>query len=151
LPTISAGSWPISSRGFKRWGGFVVRILPPHCSFRSRSVSHWGLRSSGENFSTRNSPANPRLRHQRSLKPDKMLKKSLFSPAQPRCAKTHLSPSSVLASLRGSTYRSVRLASSLAAALLNGLFEHPVGVCASSLRRAGHQSSAHLSDIPTAC
>jgi hypothetical protein len=32
----------------------------------------------------------------------------------------------VLASLRGSTYRSVRLASSLAAALLDGLFEHPV-------------------------
>jgi hypothetical protein len=31
-----------------------------------------------------------------------------------------------LASLRGSTYRSVRLASSLAAALLSGLFEHPV-------------------------
>jgi hypothetical protein len=35
------------------------------------------------------------------------------------------SASSVLASLRGSTYRSVRLASSLAAALLNGHFEHP--------------------------
>ena len=35
------------------------------------------------------------------------------------------SVSFVLASLRGSTYRSVRLASSLAAALLNGLFEHP--------------------------
>jgi hypothetical protein len=34
--------------------------------------------------------------------------------------------SAVLASLRGSTYRSVRFASSLAAALLNGLFEHPV-------------------------
>jgi hypothetical protein len=33
--------------------------------------------------------------------------------------------SGVLASLRGSTYRSVRLASSLAAALLNSLFEHP--------------------------
>jgi hypothetical protein len=33
--------------------------------------------------------------------------------------------SSVLASLRGSTYRSVRLAFSLAAALLDGLFEHP--------------------------
>jgi len=33
--------------------------------------------------------------------------------------------SGVLASLRGSTYRSVRLASSLAAALLDGLFEHP--------------------------
>jgi hypothetical protein len=35
------------------------------------------------------------------------------------------SASGVLASLRGSTYRSVRIASSLAAALLNGLFEHP--------------------------
>ncbi len=54
-----------------------------------------------------------------------MLKKSLFSPAQPRCAKTHRSPGFVLASLKGSTYRSVRIASSLAAALLNGLFEHP--------------------------
>ncbi len=31
----------------------------------------------------------------------------------------------VLASLRGSTYRSVRLASSLAAALLNAHFAHP--------------------------
>jgi hypothetical protein len=31
----------------------------------------------------------------------------------------------VLTSLRGSTYRSVRLAFSLAAALLDGLFEHP--------------------------
>ena len=37
------------------------------------------------------------------------------------------SASGVLASLRGSTYRSVRLASSLAAALLDGLFEHPAG------------------------
>jgi hypothetical protein len=37
------------------------------------------------------------------------------------------SASGVLASLRRSTYRSVRLfASSLAAALLDGLFEHPV-------------------------
>jgi hypothetical protein len=35
------------------------------------------------------------------------------------------SASGVLASFRGSTYRSVRLASSLAAALLGGLFEHP--------------------------
>ncbi len=34
------------------------------------------------------------------------------------------SASGVLASLRSSTYRSVRLASSLAAALLDGLFEH---------------------------
>jgi hypothetical protein len=35
------------------------------------------------------------------------------------------SASGVLASLRSSTYRSVSLASSLAAALLGGLFEHP--------------------------
>ena len=35
------------------------------------------------------------------------------------------SASGVLAALRDSTYRSVRLASSLAAALLDGLFEHP--------------------------
>jgi len=42
--------------------------------------------------------------------PNRMLKKSA---------------SGILASLRGSTYRSVRLASSLAAALLDGLFEHP--------------------------
>jgi hypothetical protein len=35
------------------------------------------------------------------------------------------SASGVLASLRGSTYRGVRLASSLAAALLDSLFEHP--------------------------
>jgi hypothetical protein len=35
------------------------------------------------------------------------------------------SASGVLASLRGSTYRSVRLASSLVAAFLDGLFEHP--------------------------
>jgi hypothetical protein len=37
------------------------------------------------------------------------------------------SASGVLAALRGSTYRSVRLTSSLAAALLDGLFEHPAG------------------------
>jgi hypothetical protein len=35
------------------------------------------------------------------------------------------SASGVLASLRGSTYRSVRLAASLAAALPDELFEHP--------------------------
>jgi hypothetical protein len=39
--------------------------------------------------------------------------------------------SGVLTSLRGSTYRSVRLASSLAAALLDGLFEHPEAISAS--------------------
>jgi hypothetical protein len=42
------------------------------------------------------------------------------------------SASIVLASLRSSTYRSVRLASSLAAALLDSLFEHPaIRSCAS--------------------
>src|SRR5438552_984686 len=46
-----------------------------------------------------------------SVPPNRMLKKSA---------------SGVLASLRSSTYRSVRLASSLAAVLLDGLFEHPV-------------------------
>ena len=60
------------------------------------------------------------------------------------------SASIVLASLRGSTYRSVRLASSLAAALhgkgrvstrqgwageMSGLFEHPARVISSFLRR----------------
>jgi hypothetical protein len=39
------------------------------------------------------------------------------------------SPSGVLASLRGSTYRSVRLTSSLAAALLDSPFEHPDLLC----------------------
>jgi hypothetical protein len=36
-----------------------------------------------------------------------------------------MTPSFVLASLRGSTYRSVRLASSLAAVALDSHFEHP--------------------------
>ena len=48
----------------------------------------------------------------------------------------------VLAALRGSTYRSVRLVSSLAAALLGGPFEHPAGVCSSRPRRAGYRRSA---------
>jgi len=38
------------------------------------------------------------------------------------------SASFVLASLRGSTYRSVRLASAFAAALLDDFFEHPAWV-----------------------
>ena len=47
--------------------------------------------------------------------------------ASPRTTNMMLKKSAtfVLASLRGSTYRSVRLATSLAAALLDGLFEHP--------------------------
>ena len=43
---------------------------------------------------------------------------------QPTSSLLKKSASFVLASLRGSTYRSVRLASSLAAALLDSLFEH---------------------------
>jgi len=44
------------------------------------------------------------------------------------------SASFVLASLRGSMYRSVRLASSLATAALEGHFEHPASrYCASSI------------------
>jgi hypothetical protein len=57
-----------------------------------------------------------------------MLKNPLFSPAQPRRAKTRLFPCNILASLRGSTYRNVRLASLLAAALLDSLSEYPAGV-----------------------
>ena len=46
------------------------------------------------------------------------------------------SASFVLASLRGSTYRSVRLASSLAAAALDGHFEHPASrSCAIIIRK----------------
>ena len=47
----------------------------------------------------------------------------------------------ILASLRGSTYRSVRLASSLAAALLDGLFEHPASVLSPYPKRVNHRSS----------
>jgi len=47
------------------------------------------------------------------------------------------SASGVLASPRGSTYRSVRLASELAAALLNGLFEHPAWAYCSGSRLDG--------------
>jgi hypothetical protein len=38
----------------------------------------------------------------------------------------------VLTSLGGSTYRSVRLTSSLAAAFLDGLFEHPEAIFTSA-------------------
>jgi hypothetical protein len=52
------------------------------------------------------------------------------------------STSGVLASLRGSTYRGVRLASSLAAALLEGHFEHSAWVFRSFPRRADYRNSA---------
>jgi hypothetical protein len=61
------------------------------------------------------------------------------------------SASGVLASLRGSTYRSVRLASSLAAALLDGLFEHPgvFGVVVPSV--IVHCWLMHKSSFSAAC
>src|SRR5438309_6366132 len=48
------------------------------------------------------------------------------------------SASGVLASLRGSTYRSVRLASSLVAALLDEAFEHPARPSPVVLARMSH-------------
>jgi hypothetical protein len=56
----------------------------------------------------------------------RMLKESLFSPAESWRAETRLIPCGVLASHRGSTYRTIRLASSLASALLDRLFGQPV-------------------------
>jgi hypothetical protein len=57
-----------------------------------------------------------------------------------------MSASGVLVSLRGSTYRSVRLASSLTAALLDGPFEHPETILTSTpygrfQRHCVHKSS----------
>jgi hypothetical protein len=57
----------------------------------------------------------------------------------------------VLASRRGSTYRSVRLASSLAAALLDGLFEHPAGLlscCAADVHGKGYRFPPEKSSCP---
>ena len=50
------------------------------------------------------------------------------------------SSSGALVSLKCSTYRNVRLASSLAASLLNSLFEHPANVGSSCQKRVGHRS-----------
>jgi hypothetical protein len=58
----------------------------------------------------------------------------------------------VLASLRSSTYRSVRLASSLAAALLDGFFEHPAGLlscCAAHVRAKGYRFPPEKSSCPS--
>jgi hypothetical protein len=61
------------------------------------------------------------------------------------------SASGVLASLRGSTYRSVRLASSLAAALLDGLFEHPETIVTSVPWGTFIQHFVHKSSFSAAC
>jgi hypothetical protein len=59
------------------------------------------------------------------------------------------SASGVLSSIRGSTYRSVRLASSLTAALLDGLFEHPAGSCpvVSDMQGIGFQAGRHCFSV----
>jgi hypothetical protein len=57
-------------------------------------------------------------------------------------------PIGMLASLRGSTYRGVQLASSLAAALLDGLSEHPAsysGVNATRKNTAGFERKLSFS------
>jgi predicted nucleic acid-binding protein len=58
------------------------------------------------------------------------------------------SASFVLASLRGSTYRSVRLASSLTAALLDGLFEHPADYSGTITLLYDHSSVSHKTEFP---
>jgi len=53
---------------------------------------------------------------------------------------------SVLASLRGATYRSVRLASSFSAALLDSLFDHPAGMFSCYAARLS-SSQTHVSTV----
>jgi hypothetical protein len=61
------------------------------------------------------------------------------------------SASGVLASLRGSTYRSVRLASSLAAALLDSLFEHPASRFNAVSTRKITMNFEHKLSLSAAC
>jgi len=61
------------------------------------------------------------------------------------------SASIVLAAFRGSTYRSVRLASSLAAALLDGLFEHPAWCAAVIQDVLASEIEACSQSFPAAC
>ena len=62
-----------------------------------------------------------------------------------------MSASIVLASLRGSTYRSVRLASSLAAALLDGHFEHPEVIEPFAPSEEFQRCFMHQPSFTTAC
>jgi hypothetical protein len=59
--------------------------------------------------------------------------------------------SGVLASRRSSTYRRVRLASSLAAALLDGLFEHPEAIEAFMPYGVFQPCFSHMPSFSTAC
>jgi hypothetical protein len=61
------------------------------------------------------------------------------------------SASGVLVSLRGSTYRSVRLASSLTAALLDSLFEHPEPVLTSAPYGSFQRHFVYKSSFSAAC
>ena len=56
-----------------------------------------------------------------------MLKKSLFSPAQPRRAKTRLFPYGVLALFRPSTYLKGTIRAFTRCGLADELFERPAG------------------------
>jgi hypothetical protein len=71
----------------------------------------------------------------------RMLKKSLFSPAQPQRAETRLSPGFVLDSSNSSTYpRGYASGFDSPAASLNGIFEHPEVGCSSCPGCAGSRS-----------
>jgi hypothetical protein len=61
------------------------------------------------------------------------------------------SASFVLASLRGSTYRSVRLTSSLAAAALDGHFEHPASRSCAITTRKITVGIEHKLSFPVIC
>jgi hypothetical protein len=61
------------------------------------------------------------------------------------------SASGVLASLRISTYRSVRLASSLTAALLDDLFEHPETILPSAPSGRFQRRFVYKSSFPAVC
>jgi hypothetical protein len=74
--------------------------------------------------------------HRRRNKLSRMLKKSA---------------SGVLASLTGSTYPSVRLASSLTAALLDGLFEHPETILPSTPFGRFQRHFVHESSFSADC
>jgi len=61
------------------------------------------------------------------------------------------SASGVLAALRSSTYRRVRLASSFAAALLDGLFEHPARSTSGIYDVQTSENSAYPQSFSAAC
>ena len=61
------------------------------------------------------------------------------------------SASVVLASLKGSTYRSVRLASSFAAASLDSLFEHPEDILTLTWNENFRPYFWHQLGFSTAC